>query len=821
MDTIQSVQQMPDEDMQEGMSIKELFHILKNRIGWIVLTFILVVSAAVGYLQYVTPMYEAQVTMLVESLQSSSSFESLMLGETSSKIATEVELALSRTNFLNALDKLNLEDYQDSDGKPYQKDQILGGVSSRTTVTTVKDTNVVRVTVTDANPYFARDFANALVESYNELLGSISRTSKTIQKEFIESQLPVNTERLREAADALRIFQEESNYIQLSDKSKLLSEKIAYFQLRREPLALQMQEADLLIASYQETLASYPIIIPSYTEVLSDVDVHSLLESYIERSRELVLYEAIQEAIPENSDRLFVLQSALNRNAKSLLDRITLLVAPRGLSDDRFVVLTAQELAKAYQQKALTAAQIQILQEIENSYTDELGQLPNLERQLLDLQREVQVYETLRIRLMELLEEVKIAEASVAGNVTPIDPAIVRTTSAGNPIPVSPNRMLVLAVAVLLGIALGVLLALFIEMMDVTIKDEVVLRKLAGPNRPVLGWVPMMSFDRTLEIPSLVVYNDPLSFESERYKLIANNISFGTLRSHQRVFSITSPGMGEGKSSGSANIATSMAMNGLKVLFIDGDLRLPQLEAFFNLKQSKSGLVDVVTKGIPVEEVIIQPLEEVPTLHILPAGTTPPLPSAIFNSNHFVEMLDYLLGLYDYIIVDTPPLAFASELMSIAKHVDGIVINVRAGVSTKGAFRELIDNLDLAGTLVLGVIFNGVIETKMGGYYSGGRYYSYRGNRYARRYYGSRYNNGKTNGKMGKVRGNYRSNYLKDLKLREKMRGRGAKMAVHPFMQSGSPFTADRQDIHVPAGEKEDLLAAIEADARAKGKSEQ
>ncbi|HLW22110.1 MAG TPA: Wzz/FepE/Etk N-terminal domain-containing protein, partial [Sphaerochaetaceae bacterium] len=112
-------QQMPDDDMQEGMSIKELLHILKVRLHWIIITFILVMGAAIGYLQYVTPMYESEVTMLVESLQSGSSFENLMFGQSTSKISTEVELALSRANIESTLDKLDLSQYQDIDGRFY------------------------------------------------------------------------------------------------------------------------------------------------------------------------------------------------------------------------------------------------------------------------------------------------------------------------------------------------------------------------------------------------------------------------------------------------------------------------------------------------------------------------------------------------------------------------------------------------------------------------------------------------------------------------------------------------------------------------------
>lgn len=823
-------QQIHDEDSQEGMSIKELLHILKVRMLWIIIVFILVVAAAIGYLQYVTPMYESQVTILVESLQKGTDFESMLLGQGTTKISTEVELTLSRSNIQSALDKLDLSRYVTENGISYATEGAVGNVKARTSVTTVKDTNIVRITVTDQIPQFARDFANALAESYNELLGSIARNNKTIQKEFIQSQIPINNAQLQSAADALGRFREESNYIQLSDKSKLLSEKIAYFQLRREPLGLQLREAEMTIALHQESLAASGIPSSSYAEIAEDIDVRSSLESFKERSRELILYEAIQEGIPEGTERLFTLQSSLNQMHKALLDRITLLVAPRGLSTDPLMVFTAQELAKAMHQKAITAAHIEVLESIEMTYTDELGQLPVLERQLLDLQRDVQVYEALRMRLMELLEEVKIAEAAVAGSVTVVDPAIISMSRSGTPIPVSPNKMLILAVAVLLGAALGVLLALLVEMLDVSIKDEGVLRKLSGPNRPLLGWIPLMTFGKDLDIPTLVVYNDPLSFESERYKLIANNISFGTMRSNERIFSITSPGMGEGKTIVCANIATSMAMNGLKVLLIDGDLRLPQMETFFNLKKGARGLVDVVGNNVPVEEVIVQPLSDIPSLHLLGPGMLPPLPSAIFNSVGYVEMLEHLLSLYDYVLIDTPPLVFASELMAIAKHIDGIAINVRAGISTKGGLRELLDNLTLAGVNILGVIFNGVIESKMGGHYSAGRYYTYQGSGYAKRYYSERYNTAKGKSKKAtqstKVRNSYRKNFLRDLKRREKERNLGTLTPIRPFIDKRNPFTLDENQamprktlVPMPIEEDgSDPLRAIETDPRARGR---
>jgi len=797
----------------EGLSIAELLHILKTRMRWIIVTFLFVMAAASGYLYYVTPQYESSVTLLVDSLQKGSDIESVLLGQSTQKISTEVELTLSRTNIQQALELLDLSQYRDEEGNPYTFYDLQARVKSNTSVTTVKDTNIVRITVRDQNKVFAADFANALASSYNDLLGSIAKDSKTVQKEFIQTQIPLNEAALKKAADALGAFREASNFIQLSDKSKVLSEKIAYFQLRREPLVLQKQEASITSGGFLAYLEGAGYTVPSIEQLTRDPSMESLIKSYEGLLEEKILYEAISstEFDSQNTARMFELQSAISQKAKSLLDRTNLLVASDSVSGPEVLQLQ-REYAKSIHQQILTDSEIQVLTKIENSFSQELSQLPQLERQLLDLQREVEVYEALRMRLMELLEEVKIAEAAVARSVTVVDEAIVHNN------PVSPNVMLILAVAVLLGLALGVLLAIAREMSDVTIKDESILRKIIGSNRPLLGWIPLLSYDNSMEYPSLIVHNNPLSFESERYKLIANNISFGMYNGQQRVFSISSSGMGEGKTTVTANIGTAMAMNNQKVLLIDGDLRLPQLAGFFNLKKSKQGLVDVVTKGLSVEEVIVQPIDDLQFLHILPPGKLPPLPSAIFNSPAYAALIDYLLGIYDYILIDTPPLLFASELMAIAKHVDGLAVNVRAGISTKGGVKELLDNLDMGGVNVLGAIFNGVIESKMGGHYSGGRYYAYKGYSYNKQYYNTR--QGENGGKHATVmdKGSYRKIFLRDLSSREKARHLGEKEPIYPYRNSSDPFVvteAAREDWNEV---ETDILAVIEEDSDAVGK---
>ena len=112
----------------------------------------------------------------------------------------------------------------------------------------------LRIKVTDASPEFARDFSNALASSYDNMLTGIAKNSKTVQREFIESQIPINDRMLSLASDALGDFRENSDIIQLTDKSSMLVEQISYYALRLEPLRLQLAESQVFIDSYSASL---------------------------------------------------------------------------------------------------------------------------------------------------------------------------------------------------------------------------------------------------------------------------------------------------------------------------------------------------------------------------------------------------------------------------------------------------------------------------------------------------------------------------------------------------------------------------------------
>ncbi|MCY1152732.1 MAG: polysaccharide biosynthesis tyrosine autokinase [Sphaerochaetaceae bacterium] len=701
---------------EEGISISELWEIFKARFTWFITTLILVVVAAIIYLQYVIPQYSSTVTVLVEPITTSSSLDDLMLSNlssSSSKISTEVELLKSRTNIDAALDLLDLSEYKDSVGIPYSEFYTIGPESDAISVSSVKDTKLVSISVTDENPRFAADFANALSVSYDNLLTKIAKNSKTSQREFLEQQIPINEEELKEASDKLSDYKEESGVLQLTEKSTMLVEQISYYELRKEPLNLQKIEANSKIESIYSNLLEENITLPSAKELTSDASFKKLIEAYSISEAELIMYEAVNASTVSDSSMLLgsrtsELNSTLSSISKQMLDNINQKLKKYSNSDI-LVSAMLNEYGRAVLTSEICDIGLDVLNKRSEQFNEELDQLPIIERKVVELQRDVTVLQQIGVQLRTMLEEVKLVEAAVTGNVTLVDKAIVPEK------PVSPNKLLILAVSILLGAALGFLLALVVDMADNTIKTTEQVRKILKNTKiPLLGWIPLVK-DKTLNpsgkknigYKNLSVYEDPIAFESEKYMAIVSNIIYSGEVGKNRSITVTSCDVSEGKSTLVANMALCLANMGSRVLLVDGDFRMPSIEAKFGYSRAKVGLVNLIQEhDVKLEDIVLQPIDDMPLLHLLPPGRLPLVPIAILT-NPKMDYLNSLIGpYYDYILIDAPPLEYASEVMTFGERFDSLVINVRANVTTKPALKTLLQSLNRVESKISGVVLN-------------------------------------------------------------------------------------------------------------------
>jgi capsular exopolysaccharide synthesis family protein len=211
---------------------------------------------------------------------------------------------------------------------------------------------------------------------------------------------------------------------------------------------------------------------------------------------------------------------------------------------------------------------------------------------------------------------------------------------------------------------------------------------------------------------------------TEQYKLIRANLDF-TLPPDEKcpVIGVTSSMRGEGKSTTSINLSYVFAEKGSKVLLIDGDLRIPSVAKKLDI-ESSSGLADLLRSN-GIKEMEFEP-HLLDNWYILPSGDVPPNPSELLGSSRMENILKELREMFDYIIIDLPPVNIVSDAISISSLISGMIVVIREEYTEKKELERCIRQLKLSNVNVLGCVMN---EAKSGsgsyGKYRKYKYYKY------------------------------------------------------------------------------------------------
>lgn len=211
----------------------------------------------------------------------------------------------------------------------------------------------------------------------------------------------------------------------------------------------------------------------------------------------------------------------------------------------------------------------------------------------------------------------------------------------------------------------------------------------------------------------------------EAYKSLRTNIQF--CGEDKKVIAVTSCTPNEGKSSVTLNLAISMAQAGKKVLLIDADLRKSVLVGSTKVSGSAKGLTHYLSKQAAMIDVICS--TNVKNLHIVFAGPVPPNPAELLGGRYFREMIDSLRKVYDYILIDTPPLGSVIDSAVIAQECDGAMLVIESGVISYRFAQDVKAQLEKTNCPILGVVLNKV-DMSGNGFY--GKYYG----KYFGKYYG-------------------------------------------------------------------------------------
>ena len=194
---------------------------------------------------------------------------------------------------------------------------------------------------------------------------------------------------------------------------------------------------------------------------------------------------------------------------------------------------------------------------------------------------------------------------------------------------------------------------------------------------------------------------------------------------HGPVLLVTSAGPTEGKSITVANLAITMAQSGSKTLIIDCDLRKPRMHRIFNIPGSTDGITEmIVNLGSNGMKVAVK-RTKIENLDIIPCGQIPPNPSELLSSDRAKFLIQALSKKYDRILIDSPPVNVVTDPVILSQIVDGVLLIVRAGQTSRDVARRARDQLLAVKARVIGGVLNSV-DMQKDHYY----YYSYYHNYY-------------------------------------------------------------------------------------------
>ncbi|MGY0204132.1 polysaccharide biosynthesis tyrosine autokinase [Acinetobacter soli] len=353
-----------------------------------------------------------------------------------------------------------------------------------------------------------------------------------------------------------------------------------------------------------------------------------------------------------------------------------------------------------------------------------LKRLPDLQRQYLQLYRDVEVKQQLYTGLLNTYQTLNVAKAGEIGNVRIVDTAIEPVK------PIKPKKLIILVLSIFVGGFIGVMLALLRKMLRTGIKDSTQIENEF--DLPVYATVPrspvqesrIKLLKKKKSIPILAIkHGDDVAIESLRSMRTA--IHFALANAKNNIISIAGPAPEVGKSFISVNLATILAQSNKRVLLIDADLRRGYLNKYFNA-EIKPGLSEYLAGEVGLSEITHH--SEVAGLDMITRGKSPANPSEALSTPQFIAFLEEIMPLYDHILIDTPPVLAVT---------DGVVIAQNAGVNlviarhAKTHMKELeltLSRFEQAGIKVNGFILNDIQSTA--GYSYGYNYaYGYKTNK--------------------------------------------------------------------------------------------
>ena len=666
--------------------MQEYLAILRRRRAIILQAFILVGVLGVAQAMMAKNVYESSAKLLVEgpaynlnTVDSSNPLSSLFQLSQQQTVDTQVEV-------LQAAPLM---------------DQVAKQVGpAALTVAEDGDTNVITVTAESGSPKAAAAAPNALLNLYitqntNSELGEMDRA-----RQFVAQQGKAAHAKLVETETALEKFKQNNHIAELATNRDNQIARVNTLTDAERTAQQSLVSLHSQIASAQTELAEASPSTMQLTQATNPA-LAALQDSI--RTLEVQRVGLIQPGGLTPSAPAVRAIDAQIADLRRRLARQPALIATQSVSPSTFRQSLRDKIADLQAQVPVQQTQVSLARQALAQANANVGKYASLELALDRLTRQHDAAAAADKNFSDQLADLNLREKAHHATAHIIEAAQVPDA------PVRPKRVQSILFACLIGLFVGLCLALLQEFLDDRINS------VADADRvlqlPSLGHVPALTAADAHLLPQMKGM-DPAS---ESYRVLRTNIHFATVDAPARTLLVTSANPGEGKTTTAVNLAFAMAMDGRKVVLVDTDLRRPSIHKLLDLP-ALPGLTDVLLGHSP-----LAPQEIMSGLSVLAAGSTPPNPGELLNSRKFRNLVLELTEQADVVIFDSPPVLVAADSAILASQMDGTILVVETGMTKKTNARRSLQLLRQARATVLGVAYNKMRSSDGPGYY----YYNY------------------------------------------------------------------------------------------------
>lgn len=564
---------------------------------------------------------------------------------------------------------------------------LVSPVLASLSIEPIRNSQLVRINFESADPELAARIANAYAEAFiaSNIEGRFDASSYA--KKYLEERLAELKGRLEDSEKELVVFAQQEQIISVGeDEPSLAAQNLSELNAS---MARAQGERIKAEAESRQAMSGTGLGLP---QVVDNVLIQGLRQSRATLAAE---YQEKLRIYKPDYPEMLQLQGQIAESDRQIAAEVGNI---RSSLNARYQSATAQETLLSRRIDALKG---------------DVLDLANRSIRYNILKRETATNQELYDGLLQRYKEIGVAGGIGANNISVVD----RAEIPGGPY--KPNLSRNMALALVLGLTLGVLSGFALHYLDRRIHSAQALETLTG--LPALGVVPLLPVGTTPSMASA----DLRSPFSEAYRSVRTALQFSTPHGLPRTLLITSAGPGEGKTTTAAELARNIAQLGRRVVLVDADLRSPSLHKIF-AKGNGVGLSSVLAGA--AELVAAFQVTDEPNLTVITSGPLPPNPPELLGGDGLVKLLEELSRSFDVVLLDGAPVLGLADAPLLASRAEATLLVVTAEVTRKDAVRSALQRIIATRGRVIGTLLIRYDLRSHGEYgYGGYGYFAYGG----------------------------------------------------------------------------------------------